>query len=172
MAITIPEAARAEYGDAFDTLKYIQETVETIYAQAEVDLPDRRFVAAGDVASSIANDCEQVTVNLAQIYLGAPGEPAAVPPHCNLVMFGDFVVQVTRCVPGPTTTRAGASVRPPKVSAIEEQTLVQAVDMQLLLEAAYSMTNIQGVVASVTLSGVQGNMQSVILSLSISLSRG
>jgi hypothetical protein len=167
--IEIPSENYDEYGDIHKTLQHILDTIVANYTLAGIDLPERRFTAIGDVAS-VANDCEQVTVNFIQAYLGQPGQPDVLPFGCPSTMSGDFVAQVVRCVPGAGATGRGIP-KPPSVEAIEASTLVQAVDAQILLQSAFDLSSIRGKSATVTPSGSDGKFQSVMLNLSISLFR-
>jgi hypothetical protein len=172
VTVEVPQDALDEYGDLWGTMQYISDTLSIRYAAAGLSLPERKFTAVGDVASSLANDCEQVTINFVQAYLGVPGQPDVQARGCELPMSADFVIQVTRCVPTPKESRgAGRPPTPPTVAAIEASTVVQAVDAQILLESAYSMSSVQGISATVAPSGVEGGYQSVALSLAISLFR-
>ena len=150
--IEIPSENYDEYGDIHRTLQHIMDTIVANYTSAGIDLPERRFTAIGDVASSVADDCEQVTVNFVQAYLGQPGQPDVIPFGCPSAMSGDFVAQVTRCVPGASATGRGIP-KPPTVEAIEASTLVQAVDAQILLQSAFDLSSIQGKSATVVPSG-------------------
>lgn len=167
--IEIPSENYEEFGDIHKTLQHILDTIVASYTSAGIDIPERQFTAVGDVASSIANDCEQVTVNFIQAYVGLPGQPDVVPRGCPLPMSADFVAQVTRCVPGGVVSRTGS--RAPAVAAIEASTLIQAVDAQILLQSVDAMSSIQGKSATVAPSGVDGKYQSMMLNLSISLFR-
>ena len=170
MPVTIPPDAITAYGDVHRTLEHILETVVAEFGTAEVDLPPRQYIAVGDVGSSTAWDCEQVTVNFVSSYFGTPGQQETQASNCQMMMSGDFVVQLVRCVPGPTKTRT--SVSPPTAAAIEASTLVQAIDSQILLEAAYAVQSVQGRTALVAPSGVEGGFQGINLNLSVSLFRG
>lgn len=167
MAIEIPSDNYTEFGDLHATLFRIKDAVVARYTNAGIDLPPRHFAAMGDVSSSVANDCEQLVVNFVQAYLGLPGQPDIQPRGCPLMMSADFIVQVTRCVPGPKVTNRGST--PPTPEAIEASTLQQAIDAQLLLQTAYEISSAQGVSATVTVSGSDGKMQSVMLNVSVSL---
>mgnify|MGYP001592307354 CR=1 FL=1 len=171
MTVEISSDTRQEYGDIYGTMQHISDVIETLYMQAGVELPDRQFTAVGDVASSLAWDCEQVTINFVNAYYGNPGQPITVATNCPPMMSADFVVQVTRCVPNPTVARAGTKVKAPAVAAIEGSTLIQAVDSQILLQASSAMSSAQPMLASVAPSGVEGGFQAVALNLSISLFR-
>ena len=167
MVIEISQDTLEDFGDVQKTLQHIIDVIEARYASAGVPLPSRAYTAVGDVGSSIALDCEQFTVNFVQAYLGLPGQPDLQPKGCLRVMSGDFVVQVTRCIPTPTTTSRG--VKPPAVEKIEASTVVQAVDAQILLESAYELSSLEGVSATVAASGVSGEYQSMMLNVSVSL---
>lgn len=172
MTVEISPETLAEYGYVYSTMEHILSTVEQLYLQAGVDLPARRYVAVGDVGSTVY-DCEQVTVNFVQGYLGTPGQPAQQPSGCELAMSGDFVVQVVRCVPEMKTVGSGPRAKfvAPSAASISASSLVQAVDAQLLLEASWSMVSLQGTIATVGAGGASGQYQPIILNLSLSLIR-
>lgn len=159
---------RGEYGHAYATLNRILETVETYFEQAGVPLPTRRFVAVGDVASNVW-DCEQLSVNLVNMYLGTPGTPSVQPRGCELAMSGDFVVQLVRCVPTPKVAAAGRTVKSIPVADLLSIAEVEAIDCQLLLEASWGVSSAQGVVSSIAPTGVEGSYQAVAMTMSVSL---
>jgi len=160
----------AEYGYAYNTLRRLQSSVETVFAQAGVPLPERRFVAVGDVGTQ-SWDCEQLSFNLIKVYFGTPGAgDTQATSGCALALAGDFVIQLVRCVPGAKATRSGTRMLPPEVEAIEAATLVQAVDAQVLLEAVLATESVQFVKATATPTGAEGGMQAINVELSISLS--
>lgn len=167
-----PDETVAEYGYGYTTLKRLQESIESYFTQAGVSLPERRFVAMGDVASQSWDSCEQLTINLTRIYLGTPGEGEATPQasNCELALAGNFVVQLVRCVPtAKVIGRTGKHLGNVEVEDIEASALVQAIDAQLLLEAVRATPSVQRVRATVSPSGVQSNMQAVVAEVSISL---
>jgi hypothetical protein len=170
MAIEIPDSALESYGDVWHTLNHIKDTIETFYAQAGVALPERRFLAVGDVADSVSVDCEQMNVNYIRSYFGLPGQPDLRPSNCELLMSADFVIQVTRCVL-PRTRGSRGALSAPTTEFLDDKALFQSVDAGLLLESAHAMSSAQGVSAAVSPAGVQGEYQSMQLNLSISLSR-
>jgi hypothetical protein len=170
MAIEIPDIVLEQYSDVWDTLNHIKDTIETTYEQVGMPLPERRFVAVGNVADSVVVDCEQLNVNFIQSYFGNPGQPNVQLRGCELLKSGDFVVQVTRCVL-PRTKSARGGLTAPSTEFLDEKALIQSIDSDLLLDASAAMSSAQGVSASVAPGGVQGEYQSVQLNLSISLTR-
>lgn len=172
MTVDITPETLAEYGEVFETLEHILSVVEQTFAAANVDLPDRRFIAVGDVGGAVAVDCEQVNVNFIKSYTGEPGQPETRASGCMMMLSGDFVVQVWRCVPKPETGRGRTEVIPPRVPAVNASTKIQAVDAGILLQSAWSMRSAQGHKATAAPTGQTGGFQAVQLDLSISLSRG
>lgn len=165
-----PAQTLSDYGWLDATSHRVLDTVVAMFGQAGVSLPERQYVAAGP-ANSVVHDCEQLTVTTEQIYFGTPGEPAFQPGQCELSMSGDFVVELVRCIPtGQPSGRNPNNVKPPSTKSLIEATKVQAIDAQILLEASYAVNSMQGVVAQVTFGTPQGGFQSVILSMSCSLS--
>lgn len=170
MTVEIPEDAYEDYGHLHRAMQRILDAVETGYAAAGILLPERRFTAVGDVASSLAIDCEQVTVNFVQLYVGEPGQPNLISQDCLGLMSADFVVQVTRCVP-ILKAKPGVAGRfkAPPIEEVIAATKTQAVDAQLLFEIAAGISSLQGKVATVIPSGSDGGYQSVAINISMSL---
>lgn len=159
----------AEYGYAYNTLRRLQESVESFFSQAGVPLPERRFIAVGDIGSQ-SWDCEQLSFNFIKMYFGSPGEGEGTATGCPIALSGDFVIQLVRCAPtARTATRSNVKVLPPQVEAIEDATLVQAIDAQLLLEAVLATPSMQFVKAVAAPTGVQSGYQAINIELSISL---
>ena len=171
MTFEISPETLQEYGEVYETLEHILSTIEMSFASANVPLPDRRFTAVGDVGASVAVDCAQLNVNFVQSYFGNPGQPTPQATGCMMLMSGDFVIQLWRCVPAPKLTQNKKYI-PPDVNKIEASTLVQSVDGQILLQSAWAMTSAQPRKALVSATGSQGAYQAMQLSLNISLSRG
>lgn len=156
-------------GEVYGTLERLHNSIITTFNEKGVGLPVRQYFAAGDEAQN-AWDCEQLTLNVTQVYLGIPGTPTIQPRGCDLAMNADFVVQLVRCVPQPTTIRSGSALRPPSAAALTEMTHVQGIDASILLESVFNMRFGGGLIASVSFTGVQGEYQATILTISASLS--
>ena len=166
-----PEQTLQSYGDADKTSQHILETIQSLFAQAGVTLPQRQYVAAG-TEGSVAYDTEQMTVTCTSIYLGLPGEPQFQPTGCMLNMSGDFVVELVRCYPVPKETKRNPDkVVIPSVATMNAAASVAKIDAQILLEAAFNVQSTQGVIAQVNFGAPSGAMQAVTLTMSCSLTR-
>ena len=66
--------------------------VETTFQSYNVSLPSRRYWTMGLPAI----DCEQVTVSLVQMYLGAPGAQVSSPQRCNVPRSATLNVSIAR----------------------------------------------------------------------------
>lgn len=105
------------------------DTVVGVYEHARVDLPPRRYVAYGGVAA----DCEQLTVQLGQVYAGLPGSDPNVVQRCDGPRTAVMVVQLFRKAPvasGPRGTGA------PTADEITASALRSTRDAWLMLDAA------------------------------------
>ena len=56
--------------------------------------PARRYVSPGE----IADDCEQMVVQLSRVYSGFPGGEILAPEKCGFVRTGEFLLRLIRCV--------------------------------------------------------------------------
>ncbi len=128
-----------------DLLFTMLESVENTFEAESVALPDRRYIAWGGVAV----DCEQVTVQLVQVYPGVPGGDPNQPARCMGARSAVLVVQIFRCAPAPTGPRAIA----PTPEALNESAKTMSRDAWLLLDSAIVFDNTglaAGVIADVS----------------------
>jgi hypothetical protein len=161
----------------------ILETVVATYADHEVELPQRRYLAVGGAGSTV-HDCEQVTVSFEQGYSGLPGNQAMEPVRCNSPRSALFLVEVVRALPLPNTTAANPTTPVPSryatdVSGVallpaEVQSEIarkQMRDAMLLLDAglrAGETLDGGGSLADVSAGSPQGGFQAITLSITIS----
>jgi hypothetical protein len=163
------ESTIQNYGDLDRKMKEIRSTIVSFFAAAGVTLPVRQYTTTGGDAT-VAYDCEQLTVTVAQIYLGTPGEPSYQPTGCMLNMSGDFIIELVRCAPiAAPSKRNPDKIAIPTVEEMQAATLIRAIDAQILLEAAHAVPSTQGVVASIEFAGADGAMQAIIMRLACSL---
>lgn len=159
----------------------ILNTVVATYADHEVDLPARRYLAVGGPGSTV-HDCEQVTVSFEQGYSGLPGNQAMEPSKCVGPRSAVFVVEVVRTLPLPNTTAAnpattvpsrypnvveGVAVLPPEVQS--DIARKQMIDAMLLLDAGLRAgeTQLYGSLADVSAGQPQGGYQAISLQLTV-----
>lgn len=76
----------------------ILTSIEQIYLEEGIDLPDRRYISLGG-RGSVAYDCTQLTVSWEQTYSGLPGNPIQVLSNCTSPRSGVFVVELVRPIP-------------------------------------------------------------------------
>lgn len=142
-----------------DFLTSVLDGVVGVFEQANVSLPEKRYIAAGPVA----HDCEQVTVSFIQMYLGAIGAPADQPQRCDSPRVVVLTAQVVRCVPtSGTRTTTG-----PAAATMNANTLTRMQDAWLLMEAGANAVDTfgLGVLANVTTTDPQGGFQATVLDL-------
>lgn len=108
----------------------LQLTLDTLvgtFDQAGVDLPERQYIAFGDVVV----DCEQLTVQFQQLVYGPPGGDPNSVQRCDGPRSVSLLVQLFRCVPTTNTPRGGA----PTPEAIAASTKTHLRDAWLLMDA-------------------------------------
>ena len=163
-----------EFADIADR---IMNAVVATYAEHEVDLPARRYLAVGGQGAT-THDCEQVTVSFEQGYSGAPGNQAMEPVRCESPRSGVFIVEVVRALPQPNTPAANPTTTVPNrlsqvvnVATLPEDVQSdiarkQMVDAMLLLDAGIRAgdTNL-GSLADVSAGEPQGAFQAMVLTL-------
>lgn len=160
-----------------ETASYLLRMVETVFAEHDVDLPSKRYLAIGGVGETV-HDCEQVTVSFEQAYSGKPGAQAQEPVKCNSVRTGVFVVEVVRATPQPNTTEANPATPIPSRYGIEASRVQelpadvmtvhaekQMVDAMLLLEAGLRASDgtMVGAIADVSAGSNSGGFQAMIM---------
>lgn len=160
----------------------ILNTVVATYADHEVDLPARRYLAVGGPGATV-HDCEQVTVSFEQAFSGLPGNQAQEPVKCSGPRSGVYIVEVVRALPLPNTVAAnpttpvpsrygqdvtGVSVLPAEVQS--EIARKQMIDAALLLDAGLRAgeTTLVGALADVSAGQPQGAFQAMTLVLTAS----
>lgn len=143
MSITVSEprgcgagSDRSEYEVLYALAHTVLDAIVGVYEQAGVDLPARRYVHFGGVAA----DCEQLTVQVDQLYSGTPGGDANAVQRCNGPRTAVLSVQLFRPEPTQSGTRGGPPT-PEQLDAAARQHLTDAV---LLLDAAGEADNQQG----------------------------
>lgn len=154
--------------DVFETAEQILQTVNTVYAEHEVELPTRQYIAVGN-AGSTPHDCTQVTVTLGALGSGLPqGQPM---PGCTNVTNGVFIVEIVREIATVSGGRSTGKVAPTP-EAISTKSKVQMKDARLLAEVAERMgqtTINRNAVYSVTAGAPSGDAQGILLELNIAV---
>lgn len=139
----------------------VLDSVVSVFEQAGVTLPERRYIATGETA----HDCEQVTVSLQQLYLGPPGDQSETPQRCEAPRTAVLLVEIVRCIPQPG--RNGA----PDVAALQATAEQQMIDAYMLLEAGATAADKWGLgaMADVTPGQPQGQMQAISMNLIVAV---
>jgi len=160
----------------------ILNTVVATYADHQIALPERRYLAVGGQGSTV-HDCEQVTVSFEQGYSGRPGAQAQEPVKCNSLRTGVYIVEVVRALPSPNTSVANATTLVPSrygqvTTGVEilpadvqsAHARKQMVDAMLLMDAGLRSgeTTIVGSLADVSAGQPQGGYQAITLVLTTS----
>lgn len=117
--------------------------IEAHYASADVDLPERRVLVAGNPAL-VAWDCEQLTVGLSGIGWGHAPDLSATSPkpgqHMSVVGLRHAIlsVQLVRCTPSSGTGRGNVI---PNADQIHEAGLAFFKDAGLISQAVLRYTS-------------------------------
>jgi hypothetical protein len=165
-----------------ETAEHILATIETVFAEHEVALPERRYLSVGGQGTTV-HDGPQVTVTFEQGYSGRPGNQAQEPVRCDGPRTGVFVVEVVRPIPVANTPEATPATQIPSrygqvvsgVDTIEPDKLTdvaktQMKDAMILLDAGMRAadTGIQGGICDVSAGQPQGGLQAMILVITTS----
>lgn len=135
MTLPLPgEGADVEILPAY--LQLVLDKVVGTFEQAGIELPERRYIAYGDVAA----DCEQLTVQFQQLYDGSPGGNPNAVQQCDGPRSVVMVVELFRCVP----TTAGPRGGPPSPEAMDASTVIFLKDAWLLLDSADQVSKASG----------------------------
>lgn len=86
-----------EVNDIIDMAQHLLDTINAVYADAGIDVPDRQYYVVGGQGQTM-HDCEQVTVSWDQAYSGIPGNEASIPVVCDSIHTASFIVEVVRKV--------------------------------------------------------------------------
>src|SRR4029453_13437759 len=161
-----------------DIADHILNTVVATYAEHEIELPERRYLAVGGQGDTV-HDCEQLTGSFEQGYSGVPGNQAQEPVTCASPRTAVFIVEVVRQLPEPNTTEANPTTPVPsrypqvktgvQILPTDVQSNIarkQMVDAMLLMDAglrAGENTIINGSLAAVSAGFPKGGYQAMSL---------
>ncbi len=142
-------------------MQHVLDKIVDVFEQADVSLPDRRFLHVG----ATAHDCSQVSVSFMQMYAGMPGGRVNEPQKCNAPRTAVLTIQIVRKIAMPE-----GRATPPTADNLTMHTHEKTQDAWLLMDA--SMTAVEdyiGVLADVTVTPPQGEYQAVSLNLSVGI---
>lgn len=165
-----------------ETAQHILTTVELVFAEHGVALPERRYLSVGTQGSTV-HDGEQVTVTFEQGYSGKPGNQAQEPTRCNGPRTAVYAVEVVRAVPVVNTPEATPTTQVPsrygqvttgvdiiEPSKMTEVGIKQMRDAAILLDAGMRAADngIQGGICDVSAGQPQGGLQAMVLIITAS----
>jgi hypothetical protein len=143
----------------------LQRVVST-FNSYNVPLPSRQYWTVGQQAV----DCEQLTVTLVQIYLGAPGDEASSPQRCNQPRTAVMTVSLSREIPV-----VGQNGRPPSADKLEQAAHISAIDGYVLMLSLNLLDMWEpggygvGVIATVDYPAPEGGFQTVNMQLTMAI---
>lgn len=156
--------------DMGNMLDKIMDTIEATFEQANVALPERRYIYFGDQGETV-HDCEQLTVSLAQVYQGLVGQQGAEPARCDTPLTGVFFIELVRCVPDKLkSTPKGARAQRPDAADLSMNARVQGIDAYLLMLAGLVVGDeFLGSLVNVSAGPSSGGYQAVVLELATAI---
>lgn len=143
----------------------LQRVVNT-FNSYNVPVPARQYWTVGQQAI----DCEQLTVTLIQIYLGAPGDEASSPQRCNQPRTAVMTVSLSREIPV-----VGQNGRPPSADKLEQAAQISAIDGYVLMQSLNLLDMWEeggfgvGVIATVDYPTPEGGFQTVNMQLTMAI---
>jgi hypothetical protein len=166
MAITSIADVSEDALNVKNLLQNVLDTVVSIFESHNVPLPNRRYWNVGQVAI----DCEQLSVSLVQIYLGAPGDQASAPQKCNMPRSAVMTILIAREIPV-----VGVNGRPPSAEKISEGAEISAVDAWVLMQSINLLDQWEpgtfgvGTIATVDIPPPEGGFQLVTMQLTMAI---
>ena len=140
----------------------ILDAIVSFYEQESIPLPAKKYWAI----STVAADCEQLTVTLLQTYIGLPGGEGSIPAQCDGPRTAVIGLQILRKVPvvGPT----GQNI--PQGSAIQSMSAGPAIDAWALIDV-FKQVDIykSGVALAIDTVQPEGGLHGVIATLAIQI---
>jgi hypothetical protein len=144
----------------------VLERVETTFQSYNVSLPARRYWTMGRPAI----DCEQVTVSVIQMYLGAPGAQVSSPQRCNVPRSATLNISISR-----ETPVVGVNGRPPSPEKIEQAGTWAAIDAWVLMQSINQLDQWDetgygvGVIATLDTPEPEGGFQTVTMQITMAV---
>ena len=166
MAITSIADVSEDALNVKNLLQNVLDTVVSIFESHNGPLPNRRYWNVGQVAI----DCEQLSVSLVQIYLGAPGDQASAPQKCNMPRSAVMTILIAREIPV-----VGVNGRPPSAEKISEGAEISAVDAWVLMQSINLLDQWEpgtfgvGTIATVDIPPPEGGFQLVTMQLTMAI---
>jgi hypothetical protein len=147
-------------------LQNVLDTLVSIFDSYNVPLPNRRYWTVGQAAI----DCEQLSVSLIQLYLGAPGDQASLPQKCNMPRSAVMTIVLAREIPV-----VGTNGRAPTAEKISEGAEISAVDAWVLMQSINELDQWEpgsfgvGTIATVDIPAPEGGFQAVTMQLTMAV---
>lgn len=147
-------------------LQNVLDSIVSIFDSYDVQLPSRQYWTVGQAAI----DCEQLSVSLIQLYLGAPGDQAALPQRCNMPRSAVMTVVLAREIPV-----VGVNGRPPTAEKISEGAEISAVDAWVLMQSINVLDQWEpgtfgiGTIATLDIPAPEGGFQAVTMQLTMAV---
>lgn len=166
MPITDTSGVSEEALNVKSLLDGVLDSIVSVFQSHNVPLPTRQYWTVGEQAI----DCEQLTVTLIQLYLGAPGDQASSPQRCNMPRSAVMTVSLAREIPS-----VGQNGRPPSYEKISQAAEISAVDAWVLMESVNLLDQWDpgsfgvGVIATVDIPPPEGGFQVVNMQLTVAV---
>lgn len=128
-------ATTKDYDAVADLLNRLLQAIVDIFADNDVSLPDRQYIHCG----AVAQDCEQVTVQLMQVFLGSPGTPPGSPVRCDSARSAVIRINILRKAPA-----LGTRGQIPTADDLSAAATQYARDMWLLFDVPARVNDLNG----------------------------
>lgn len=156
-----PVDPAVDYNAVAALLQDVLQAVNDTWIEAGIDLPARQYIHLG----AAAMDCEQVTVQLLQVFLGSPGVPPGTAVKCESVRSAMIRINIIR--KAPTLGQRG---QVPDADALSDAAITFSRDLWLLLTAISKLDRVGGgVLADVEPIDPQGGYAGAGLNLTITI---
>jgi len=148
----------------YKLLSDILDAVVRTFDDAGIDLPNRRYVSLGAVAA----DCEQLTVQLDQLYKGTPGGDPGEIQRCNGPRTVACTVQLFR----KTAALGSYDSEFPPVPALDSSAQTHLRDIWVMMDASDEIagTGLQGgIISEASAQEAAGEMVGINMTIAIAV---
>lgn len=156
------------YEELYNTAEMVLETVNEVYAEYGVYLPNRQMIMAGDSV----HDCEQVVISFVSLTSGFPIQDMSAQSNCPNPVTATFIVEIVREVPKISGGVNSRKIAPSDVD-ITTNAKDKLNDARLLAEIANRvgmkswLTSMAAAPYSISSGAAGGNLQAMSMELRV-----
>lgn len=156
--------------EIYESLELLLKHVNDVFVDAEVDLPERQYIIAGNEEEA-THEAESVVVSFAQLQAtdGNIGNPLQEPARCDAIWAVVAAVSIVRCVPTFSQER-GQRGQAPSPEDMNAAAKIHIADASLLMDAGLKFGEVvwefgPGVLADVAMGPISGGFSQTTLSI-------